>query len=111
MGNCLVKVSDELFRLMRSEYCVLMECMSVGEKIIMNKEFIDKISGDTGLAISTIRNSVVSLVKKGMLLKDKKHQGIYYLNEKYFEVVKENGYSRDYIDNMFASILIDSEDD
>ena len=44
----------------------------------------EKITTETGLKEQSIRNTIVSLVKKDLLIKDKTKRGIYYLNKKYF---------------------------
>jgi hypothetical protein len=44
----------------------------------------EKITQETGLKEQSIRNTIVSLVKKDLLIKDKNRRGIYYLNKKYF---------------------------
>ena len=38
----------------------------------------------TNLAAGTIRNTITSLVKKKMLLKDSRYKAVYYLNPEYF---------------------------
>lgn len=44
----------------------------------------DIIKTKTGLAAGTIKNTIVSLVKKKMLLKDNRYNSVYYLNPEYF---------------------------
>lgn len=46
--------------------------------------FRDTIKIKTNLAAGTIRNTITSLVKKKMLLKDSRYKAVYYLNPEYF---------------------------
>lgn len=45
---------------------------------------LSKIREETGLKDQSIRNSICSLAKKNILIKDKNMRGIYYLNPNYF---------------------------
>ena len=88
--------NEEFFTLTKSESNLLSVCwlMSTyyedkdlkypGNRITCNKQFKNIVNEKTGLAESTIRNSLVSLVKKEMLIKDSEYKGVYYLNPKYF---------------------------
>ena len=50
-----------------------------------NKISLDEtIKIKTNLAAGTIRNTITSLVKKKMLLKDSRYKAVYYLNPEYF---------------------------
>lgn len=55
-----------------------------GNKISLDEELRDTIKIKTNLAAGTIRNTITSLVKKKMLLKDSRHKAVYYLNPEYF---------------------------
>lgn len=55
-----------------------------GNKISLDEELRDTIKIKTNLAAGTIRNTITSLVKKKMLLKDSRYKAVYYLNPKYF---------------------------
>lgn len=55
-----------------------------GNKISLDEELRDTIKIKTNLAAGTIRNTITSLVKKKMLLKDFRYKAVYYLNPEYF---------------------------
>ena len=55
-----------------------------GNKISLDEELRDTIKIKTNLAAGTIRNTITSLVKKKMLLKDYRYKAVYYLNPEYF---------------------------
>lgn len=55
-----------------------------GNKISLDGELRDTIKIKTNLAAGTIRNTITSLVKKKMLLKDSRYKAVYYLNPEYF---------------------------
>lgn len=55
-----------------------------GNKISLDEELRDTIKIKTNLAAGTIRNTITSLVKKRMLLKDSRYKAVYYLNPEYF---------------------------
>lgn len=55
-----------------------------GNKISLDEELRDTIKVKTNLAAGTIRNTITSLVKKKMLLKDSRYKAVYYLNPEYF---------------------------
>ena len=55
-----------------------------GNKISLDEELRDTIKIKTNLAAGTIRNTITSLVKKKMLLKDSRNKAVYYLNPEYF---------------------------
>lgn len=55
-----------------------------GNKISLDEQLRDVIKAKTGLASGTIKNTVGSLVKKKMLLKDNRYKCVYYLNPEYF---------------------------
>lgn len=88
--------NDELLRLSKAESNILAACCRYsrpynengfeepGNKISFNAQFIDLISIKTGLVKSSIKNSMVLLVRKGLIIKDSKYKQIYYLNPKYF---------------------------
>lgn len=59
-----------------------------GNKISLDEELRDTIKIKTNLAAGTIRNTITSLVKKKMLLKDSRYKAVYYLNPEYFLKVK-----------------------
>ena len=56
----------------------------LGNKISLDEELRDTIKIKTNLAAGTIRNTITSLVKKKMLLKDSRYKAVYYLNPEYF---------------------------
>ena len=56
----------------------------IGNVVTCNSLFIDEAKGRTGLKESTIRNSLVTLSKKRMIIKDTKHKRVYFLNPEYF---------------------------
>ena len=56
----------------------------LGNKISLDEELRDTIKIKTNLAAGTIRNTITSLVKKKMLLKDSRYKAVYYLNSEYF---------------------------
>lgn len=55
-----------------------------GNKVSLDEELRDTIKIKTNLAAGTIRNTITSLVKKKMLLKDSRYKAVYYLNPEYF---------------------------
>ena len=55
-----------------------------GNKISLDEELRDTIKIKTNLAAGTIRNTITSLVKKKMLLKDSRYKAVYCLNPEYF---------------------------
>lgn len=69
-----------------SEYKVLLWCLEFSNNnlINLNIDILNKIQNKTEYKIQSIRNTIVSLVKKDLLIKDKTKRGIYYLNKKYF---------------------------
>lgn len=73
-----------LMRMTGSEYRVLLSLALEGDEILVNKKLLEEMAEVTGMAISTIRNTIVSLVRKGLLNKDDKYQGIYSLSDYYF---------------------------
>lgn len=87
--------SEDFSTLTGSEYRVLVQCWLFstyykdektdmpGNMITYNGVFKDQVMNRTGLKEGTIKNSLSSLVKKEMLIKDK-NKGVYYLNPKYF---------------------------
>jgi hypothetical protein len=91
-----LKNNDVFFRLNKAEsnllgFCwyysvyytdVKMECP--GNQIVFNKQIREIAKDKTGLSEGTIRNTLVSLVEKEMLLKDDKFRGVYYLNPRFF---------------------------
>lgn len=56
----------------------------IRNKFILDKSLKDKIINETGFVESTIKNTISSLVKRGIIIKDKKHKMNYYLNPAYF---------------------------
>lgn len=50
------------------------------QEIVLNKVIKDRISTKTGLAIQTINNRLVELVKKGVLSRNEDERGIFTLN-------------------------------
>jgi len=91
-----LKDNAEFYQLSQAEHCVLAVCMYlstyydkkkstlIGNVVNCNSLFIDEAKKRTGLKESTIRNSIVSLSKKNMIIKDSKHRGVYFLNPEYF---------------------------
>lgn len=55
-----------------------------GNKVSLDEQLRDTIIKKTGCASGTVRNTIVSLVKKQMLLKDNRYKNVYYLNPQYF---------------------------
>lgn len=55
-----------------------------GNKISLDEQLRDTIKQKTGCAAGTIKNTIASLVKKQMLLKDNRYKSVYYLNPQYF---------------------------
>ncbi len=90
-----LKDSEDFSNLTGSEYRVLIQCWlfsnyykdektdMIGNMITYNGFFKEQVIQRTGLKEGTIKNAISSLVKKGMLIKDKS-KGVYYLNPKYF---------------------------
>jgi len=88
--------NEEFFKLSKSEANVLAVCWYTsnyyedkefqlpGNKVTLDEQLRDIIRAKTQLATGTIKNTIISLVKKEMLLKDKKYKAIYYLNPKFF---------------------------
>lgn len=94
---CQVYLEDnaDFYKLTKAESNVLSVCWYVstyyeddkqlpGNKVYCDKSFIDLCIRKTELKQSTIKNALSSLVKKGMLWKDKDYKSIYYLNPKLF---------------------------
>ena len=95
---CQVYLRDnaEFYKLTQAEHNVLAVCMylstyydkdkstAIGNVVICNTLFLDETMKRTGLKKPSIKNALVSLVKKEMIIKDKKYRGVYYLNPKYF---------------------------
>lgn len=88
--------NEEFFTLSKAESNVLAVCwytsnyyednefMLPGNKVTLDEQLRDLIKLKTGLAYGTVKNTITSLVKKEMLIKDEKYKSIYYLNPKYF---------------------------
>lgn len=88
--------NEEFYSLSKAESNVLSICwlLSIyysdesfnlpGNKVTFDKSFKTIVEKKTGLKSSTIYNTMASLVKKEMLLKNKDEKGTYYLNPKYF---------------------------
>lgn len=88
--------NEEFFQLSKSEVNVLAVCWYTsnyyedkdfklpGNKITLDEQLRDIIKSKTKLAAGTIKNTIVSLVKKDMLIKDSNYKSIYYLNPKFF---------------------------
>lgn len=55
-----------------------------GNKISLDEQLRDVIKAKTGLASGTIKNTITSLTKKKMILKDVRYSSVYYLNPEYF---------------------------
>lgn len=60
-----------------------------GNKVVVNKQFIDTLinqakKSNGPLTEGTIRNGITGLCNKGLITKDQKYRGTYYLNPKYF---------------------------
>lgn len=88
--------NEEFYSLSKAESNVLSICwlLSIyysdetlclpGNKVTFDKSFKTTVEKKTGLKSSTIYNTMTSLVKKEMLLKNKDEKGTYYLNPKFF---------------------------
>ena len=85
--------NEEFYKLSKAESNVLAvlwytsnyyEDKDRGNKISLDEELRDTIKIKTNLAAGTIRNTITSLVKKKMLLKDSRYKAVYYLNPEYF---------------------------
>lgn len=88
--------NEEFFQLSKSEANVLAVCWYTsnyyedkdfklpGNKVTLDEQLRDIIKSKTKLAAGTIKNTIVSLVKKDMLIKDSNYKSIYYLNPKFF---------------------------
>lgn len=91
-----LKDNEEFFKLTKAESNILAvlwytsnyyedkDISLPGNKISLDAQLRDVIKTKTGLASGTIKNTVVSLVKKKMLLKDNRYNSVYYLNPEYF---------------------------
>lgn len=89
-----LKDNEQFYNLSKPEYSVLSILWlksdyykdegNPGNKIVINKQIRDIIADKTGIADSTIKNAVASLVKKNMIFKDQNYKGVYYLNPEYF---------------------------
>lgn len=55
-----------------------------GNKVSLDEQLRDTIKQKTGCAYGTIKNTISSLVKKQMLLKDNRYKSVYYLNPQFF---------------------------
>ena len=55
-----------------------------GNKVSLDEQLRDTIKRKTKLSAGTIRNTIVSLTKKKMLLKDSRFKCVYYLNPEFF---------------------------
>lgn len=55
-----------------------------GNCVVLGDLLLDKIEKDLGIKRQTIRNTVSSLVKNKVLIKDSEHRATYYLNPEYF---------------------------
>ena len=88
--------NEEFFSLSKAESNVLAVCWYMsnyyddkdfqipGNKVTLDEQLRDIIKLKTKLAAGTIKNTITSLVKKNMLIKDEKYKSIYYLNPKFF---------------------------
>ncbi len=83
---------DALYGLRQSEYNVLLACaklcsyyddkdlLTPGSSIVSNRGFRERVEALTGLSQVTIKCAMTSLCKKGLLLKNDRCRGEYYLN-------------------------------
>lgn len=55
-----------------------------GNKFYVNPSSIKAIEDFTGKSKGTIRNSICSLSKSGLIFRDSRYRGVYYLNPVYF---------------------------
>lgn len=82
--------NEEFYKLSKAESNVLAVLWYTSNyyedknKISLDEELRDTIKIKTNLAAGTIRNTITSLVKKKMLLKDSRYKAVYYLNPEYF---------------------------
>ena len=93
---CHLRDNEEFYKLSKAESNVLAvlwytsnyyedkDRALLGNKISLDEELRDTIKIKTNLAAGTIRNTITSLVKKKMLLKDSRYKAVYYLNPEYF---------------------------
>lgn len=91
-----LKDNDMFFSLSKAESNVLGICWQYsvyysdeqmncpGNKVSFDAQLRKITKERTGLSTGTIRNTLVSLVNKEMLIKDPEFRAIYYLNPKYF---------------------------
>lgn len=75
--------NEEFYKLSKAESNVL-AVLWYTSNYYEDKELRDTIKIKTNLAAGTIRNTITSLVKKKMLLKDSRYKAVYYLNPEYF---------------------------
>lgn len=91
MSDCLLRMrSDVMFKINNmSEFRVLMfmasECdvacgKCMADKIVVNGIFLDEAERELSLGRQTLRNCVCSLNKKGLIFRDERCRGVYYLN-------------------------------
>lgn len=73
--------NEEFYKLSKAESNILAVLWYTS---IEDKDSRDTIKIKTNLAAGTIRNTITSLVKKKMLLKDSRYKAVYYLNPEYF---------------------------
>lgn len=95
---CQIYLQDnsEFYKLSKAESNILAVCWLnsfyyedkdikfPGNKIVCDASFKGICSQKTGLADSTIKNGLSTLVKKEMLIKDKDYKMVYYLNPRFF---------------------------
>lgn len=91
MDNCLVRLNTEvMFRIgSMSEFRVLMlmaklcdsaESNGKADMVVVNGLFLDEARKKLTLCLQTVRNCVCSLCRNGLILKDVRCRGVYYLN-------------------------------
>lgn len=91
-----LKDNSEFYSLSKAESNVLAVCMYLsvyydddeiqypGNKVNYDALFKDTVLKKTGLKEGTLKNTMMSLVRKDMLLRNPNYKGIYFLNPKYF---------------------------
>ena len=64
--------------------CQEISNVSPGNMITINKKLMCEIEKQTNLNTQSVRNIIVGLKKKELIISDKDCRGVYYLNPKYF---------------------------
>ena len=66
------------------KYSLYADETQIGNMVKIDKLIKDKIMEGTGLTDGTIRNTITSLKKKGLIIADDIYSGVYYLNPTHF---------------------------